>query len=208
MLSTVLGRSNVTPRHLLIMLWIKTLTRNFCLFAQWWLFITIPFYSDLVTQCLCWNDYDGMLSPVIVSVLSFANIDSILKSFIFFFLLLAPPAFIKKPPTFVEVLLGDSLTLSCGAHGNPRPTVVWHKDDSQIEKHEKIKVSCMSRCHNLYLDQIDDSFCYCCCSFKANFFSVMAWSSWALPLIASSGPHPLPHSLLGSEWYLVFGLRH
>uniref|UniRef100_A0A7N6FHP3 Immunoglobulin superfamily, member 9b n=1 Tax=Anabas testudineus TaxID=64144 RepID=A0A7N6FHP3_ANATE len=52
----------------------------------------------------------------------------------------APPVFIKKPPTFVEVLLGDSLTLSCGAHGNPRPTVVWHKDDSPIEKHEKIKV--------------------------------------------------------------------
>ncbi|XP_040052060.2 uncharacterized protein igsf9b isoform X1 [Gasterosteus aculeatus] len=52
----------------------------------------------------------------------------------------APPVFIKTPPTFVEVLLGDSLTLSCGAHGNPRPTVVWHKDESQIEKHEKIKV--------------------------------------------------------------------
>uniref|UniRef100_A0A3B3TXU0 Protein turtle homolog A-like n=1 Tax=Poecilia latipinna TaxID=48699 RepID=A0A3B3TXU0_9TELE len=52
----------------------------------------------------------------------------------------APPVFIKTPPTFVEVLLGDSLTLSCGAHGNPRPTVVWHKDESPIEKHEKIKV--------------------------------------------------------------------
>ncbi|KAK7934217.1 hypothetical protein WMY93_005113 [Mugilogobius chulae] len=52
----------------------------------------------------------------------------------------APPVFIKTPPTFVEVLLGDSLTLSCGAHGNPRPTVVWHKDESPVEKHEKIKV--------------------------------------------------------------------
>ncbi|XP_041855963.1 LOW QUALITY PROTEIN: protein turtle homolog A [Melanotaenia boesemani] len=52
----------------------------------------------------------------------------------------APPVFIKTPPTFVEVLLGDSLTLSCGAHGNPRPTVVWHKDESPIMKHEKIKV--------------------------------------------------------------------
>ncbi|XP_034728221.1 protein turtle homolog B-like [Etheostoma cragini] len=52
----------------------------------------------------------------------------------------APPVFIKTPPTFVEVLLGDSLTLSCGAHGNPRPTVVWHKDERRIEKHEKIKV--------------------------------------------------------------------
>ncbi|XP_061586834.1 protein turtle homolog A isoform X2 [Cololabis saira] len=52
----------------------------------------------------------------------------------------APPVFIKTPPTFVEVLLGESLTLSCGAHGNPRPTIVWHKDESPIEKHEKIKV--------------------------------------------------------------------
>ncbi|KAG7490655.1 turtle-like A-like isoform X1 [Solea senegalensis] len=52
----------------------------------------------------------------------------------------APPVFIKKPPAFVEVLLGDSLTLSCGAHGNPRPTVVWHKDDNPVQKHPKIKV--------------------------------------------------------------------
>ncbi|KAM7416197.1 hypothetical protein PAMA_018322 [Pampus argenteus] len=52
----------------------------------------------------------------------------------------APPVFIKTPPTFVDVLLGDSLTLSCGAHGNPRPTIVWHKDENPIEKHEKIKV--------------------------------------------------------------------
>uniref|UniRef100_A0A3P8WJ90 Protein turtle homolog A-like n=1 Tax=Cynoglossus semilaevis TaxID=244447 RepID=A0A3P8WJ90_CYNSE len=52
----------------------------------------------------------------------------------------APPVFINPPPTFVEVLLGDSLTLSCGAHGNPRPTVVWHKDNSPIQKHEKIKL--------------------------------------------------------------------
>ncbi|KAK6313102.1 hypothetical protein J4Q44_G00164490 [Coregonus suidteri] len=52
----------------------------------------------------------------------------------------APPVFIKTPPTFVEVLLGDSLTLSCGAHGNPRPTVIWHKDETPIEKHEKMVV--------------------------------------------------------------------
>ncbi|XP_061527084.1 uncharacterized protein igsf9b [Phycodurus eques] len=52
----------------------------------------------------------------------------------------APPVFIKTPPSFVEVLLGDSLTLSCGAQGNPRPTVVWHKDETPIDKREKIKV--------------------------------------------------------------------
>ncbi|XP_029618630.1 protein turtle homolog A [Salmo trutta] len=52
----------------------------------------------------------------------------------------APPVFIKTPPTFVEVLQGDSLALSCGAHGNPRPTVIWHKDETPIEKHEKMAV--------------------------------------------------------------------
>lgn len=67
---------------------------------------------------------------------------------------LAPPVFIKTPPTFVEVLLGDSLTLSCGAHGNPRPTVVWHKDDSRIEKHEKIKVSRNNRWYLQYFHLI------------------------------------------------------
>lgn len=158
MLSTIFVHSNVTTRHLLIILWIKTLT--WTLFTQWWVVLTIPlwerltreFYSDLIRQCLCWNYYDWVFSLFIVSVLSCADIDSIFKSFIFF---LAPPAFIKKPPTFVEVLLGDSLSLSCGAHGNPRPTVVWHKDDSQIEKHEKIKVSCISRCHGLHFNQLD-----------------------------------------------------
>lgn len=62
----------------------------------------------------------------------------------------APPVFIKMPPTFVEVLLGDSLTLSCGAHGNPRPTVVWHKDESPIEKHEKIKVRKMTHLRSYF----------------------------------------------------------
>ncbi|XP_062307447.1 protein turtle homolog A isoform X1 [Osmerus eperlanus] len=52
----------------------------------------------------------------------------------------APPVFIQTPPTFVEVLQGDSVTLSCGAHGNPRPIVVWHKDKTPIVKHAKIKV--------------------------------------------------------------------
>ncbi|KAL0979457.1 hypothetical protein UPYG_G00185330 [Umbra pygmaea] len=52
----------------------------------------------------------------------------------------APPVFIKTPPAFVEVLQGDTLTLSCGAHGNPRPTVIWHKDETPIEKHETIAV--------------------------------------------------------------------
>uniref|UniRef100_A0A3B4DJX9 Immunoglobulin superfamily, member 9b n=1 Tax=Pygocentrus nattereri TaxID=42514 RepID=A0A3B4DJX9_PYGNA len=44
----------------------------------------------------------------------------------------APPVFVKTPPTFVEVLLGESLTLSCSAHGNPKPTVSWRKDDNAV----------------------------------------------------------------------------
>lgn len=150
MLSTSLVHSNVTTRHLVIVLWIKTLTCNFV-----YTVITLsynPFlfrldYTMSVLELLWLSVWSGYgLSPILCKYWW------ILKSFVFF---LAPPAFIKKPPTFVEVLLGDSLTLSCGAHGNPRPTVVWHKDDSQIEKHEKIKVSCIGRCHNLYFNQID-----------------------------------------------------
>uniref|UniRef100_A0A3Q2XLQ9 Protein turtle homolog A-like n=1 Tax=Hippocampus comes TaxID=109280 RepID=A0A3Q2XLQ9_HIPCM len=60
----------------------------------------------------------------------------------------APPVFIKMPPTFVEVLLGDSLTLSCGAHGNPRPTVVWHKDEIVIfQFHSTRSISGVYKCH-------------------------------------------------------------
>ncbi|XP_053480879.1 uncharacterized protein igsf9b [Ictalurus furcatus] len=52
----------------------------------------------------------------------------------------APPVFIKIPPSFVEVLLGESLTLSCGAHGNPKPKVIWRKEDNTLVEEDKIKV--------------------------------------------------------------------
>ncbi|XP_036382069.1 protein turtle homolog A [Megalops cyprinoides] len=52
----------------------------------------------------------------------------------------APPVFFKTPPPFVEVLQGDSLSLTCGAHGNPQPTVTWKKDDMPIEKQDQVKV--------------------------------------------------------------------
>ncbi|XP_076859691.1 uncharacterized protein igsf9b isoform X2 [Brachyhypopomus gauderio] len=52
----------------------------------------------------------------------------------------APPVFINVPPVFMELLLGESLTLSCGAHGNPTPTVTWRKDDDKVESHDKIQV--------------------------------------------------------------------
>ncbi|XP_060738290.1 uncharacterized protein igsf9b isoform X3 [Tachysurus vachellii] len=52
----------------------------------------------------------------------------------------APPVFVKIPPSFVEVLLGESLTLSCSALGNPKPTVTWRKEDNTVEKEDKIQV--------------------------------------------------------------------
>ncbi|XP_062854797.1 protein turtle homolog A [Trichomycterus rosablanca] len=52
----------------------------------------------------------------------------------------APPVFIKMPPAFVEVLLGESLTLSCVAHGNPKPSITWTKDDNTVEEQDKIQV--------------------------------------------------------------------
>ncbi|KAG9354804.1 hypothetical protein JZ751_001517, partial [Albula glossodonta] len=40
----------------------------------------------------------------------------------------------------MEALQGDSLSLTCGAHGNPQPTVTWKKDNNPIEKQDNIKV--------------------------------------------------------------------
>ncbi|XP_073675992.1 uncharacterized protein igsf9b [Garra rufa] len=52
----------------------------------------------------------------------------------------APPVFIKTPPAFLEVMLGESLTLRCDAHGNPKPTIIWRRDGSNAEKQEAIQV--------------------------------------------------------------------
>ncbi|XP_048100518.1 protein turtle homolog A-like [Alosa alosa] len=52
----------------------------------------------------------------------------------------APPSFVQKPPSQVEVLLGDPVILSCAALGNPKPTVSWRKGDVPAEEHEAIKV--------------------------------------------------------------------
>ncbi len=53
---------------------------------------------------------------------------------------LAPPVFIKIPPPFLEVMLGESLTLRCDAHGNPKPSIIWRKDGSDAEKLQAIQV--------------------------------------------------------------------
>lgn len=52
----------------------------------------------------------------------------------------APPAFITAPPAFVEVLLGESVTLGCVAHGNPKPTVAWRRDDGRVAEHNNVQV--------------------------------------------------------------------
>ncbi|XP_077078740.1 uncharacterized protein igsf9b isoform X2 [Siphateles boraxobius] len=52
----------------------------------------------------------------------------------------APPVFIKTPPAFLEVMLGESLNLQCDAHGNPKPIIIWRKDGSPTEKQEAVQV--------------------------------------------------------------------
>ncbi|KAK2818926.1 hypothetical protein Q5P01_024487 [Channa striata] len=45
----------------------------------------------------------------------------------------APPTFTKAPPLVVEALVGEQLTLSCVANGNPAPTITWLKDGGMIQ---------------------------------------------------------------------------
>ncbi|MBN3317474.1 TUTLA protein, partial [Atractosteus spatula] len=53
----------------------------------------------------------------------------------------APPVFFKTPPPILEVLEGEPLTLTCGAHGNPPPIITWRKDDTLIENGDNAQVS-------------------------------------------------------------------
>ncbi|XP_058876510.1 uncharacterized protein LOC117966102 [Acipenser ruthenus] len=53
----------------------------------------------------------------------------------------APPVFIKTPPPVVETLEGNSLALTCSAHGNPQPIITWRKDDVILESGEKLELS-------------------------------------------------------------------
>ncbi|KAG7476355.1 hypothetical protein MATL_G00082010 [Megalops atlanticus] len=46
----------------------------------------------------------------------------------------APPVFTKTPPSILEALQGDSLALTCSAHGNPPPTVTWRKDGTAVQQ--------------------------------------------------------------------------
>ncbi|KAM4662981.1 protein turtle homolog A [Discoglossus pictus] len=53
----------------------------------------------------------------------------------------SPPTFRETPPMYVDVRIGDTLTLTCLAYGNPLPTVVWKRDDIIIEAGDKIQVN-------------------------------------------------------------------
>ncbi|XP_063295920.1 protein turtle homolog A isoform X2 [Pelobates fuscus] len=53
----------------------------------------------------------------------------------------SPPSFRETPPMYVEVRVGDTLTLTCVAYGNPQPVVLWKRDDVIIESGDKIQVN-------------------------------------------------------------------
>ncbi|XP_053504184.1 protein turtle homolog B [Ictalurus furcatus] len=53
----------------------------------------------------------------------------------------APPTFTDTPPQYVEAKEGGSITLSCTAFGNPKPTVSWIREGEQLQDSTKYKVS-------------------------------------------------------------------
>ncbi|KAM8920786.1 protein turtle homolog A isoform 3-T3 [Pelodytes ibericus] len=53
----------------------------------------------------------------------------------------SPPSFRETPPMYVEVRVGEILTLTCLAFGNPQPVVVWKRDDVIIESGDKVQVN-------------------------------------------------------------------
>ncbi|CAJ0927363.1 unnamed protein product, partial [Ranitomeya imitator] len=40
----------------------------------------------------------------------------------------APPTFTETPPQYLEAKEGSSVTLTCAAFGNPKPTVTWLRE--------------------------------------------------------------------------------
>lgn len=53
--------------------------------------------------------------------------------FVCFIFVIASPTFSQAPPPELEALVGSHLSLSCVAHGNPSPTIIWLKDGKVIE---------------------------------------------------------------------------
>uniref|UniRef100_A0A8C8LZZ9 Immunoglobulin superfamily, member 9Bb n=1 Tax=Oncorhynchus tshawytscha TaxID=74940 RepID=A0A8C8LZZ9_ONCTS len=53
----------------------------------------------------------------------------------------APPSFTDTPPLYVEAKEGSSITLSCVASGNPKPSINWLREGEPLEDSIKYKVS-------------------------------------------------------------------
>ncbi|KAM8835942.1 protein turtle homolog B isoform 1-T1 [Synchiropus picturatus] len=53
----------------------------------------------------------------------------------------APPSFIDTPPQYVEAKEGGSITLTCVAFGNPKPSVNWLREGNLMVSSAKYKVS-------------------------------------------------------------------
>ncbi|XP_026228021.1 protein turtle homolog B [Anabas testudineus] len=53
----------------------------------------------------------------------------------------APPTFTDTPPQYVEAKDGGSITLSCTAFGNPKPSVTWLREGNLMVSNAKYKVS-------------------------------------------------------------------
>ncbi|XP_073791477.1 protein turtle homolog B isoform X17 [Danio rerio] len=53
----------------------------------------------------------------------------------------APPTFTDTPPQYVEAKEGGSITLSCTAFGNPKPSVSWLREGNPVQDSTKYKVS-------------------------------------------------------------------
>ncbi|XP_034034790.1 protein turtle homolog B-like isoform X3 [Thalassophryne amazonica] len=53
----------------------------------------------------------------------------------------APPTFTDTPPQYTEAKEGGSITLTCTAFGNPRPSVSWLREGNLLVSSAKYKVS-------------------------------------------------------------------
>ncbi|CAL8305425.1 unnamed protein product, partial [Gadus morhua 'NCC'] len=53
----------------------------------------------------------------------------------------APPTFTETPPQYVEAKEGGSITLTCTAFGNPKPSVGWLREGNLLVNSAKYKVS-------------------------------------------------------------------
>uniref|UniRef100_A0A3Q2CVH6 Immunoglobulin superfamily, member 9Bb n=1 Tax=Cyprinodon variegatus TaxID=28743 RepID=A0A3Q2CVH6_CYPVA len=53
----------------------------------------------------------------------------------------APPTFKDTPPQYVEAKEGGSITLTCTAFGNPKPSISWLREGSLLISSAKYKVS-------------------------------------------------------------------